>query len=125
MFSIREAGHITRSAHLLSNPVIDVAGDAATGTWRFAMHYIDAGSGRLHHIVGRYKDRFVRVGGQWLFQALTAHVEFRGVSDGQVDQAFYAPGMVPSWEAVAILSPSNRMLISGTNSMITRNGVFR
>ena len=65
---------------------IDVTGDSATGIWRFTRHYIDAVSGQLHHIIGRQKDRFVRVEGHWLLQAFIAHVEFLGIGDGRVDE---------------------------------------
>ncbi|ARN75660.1 nuclear transport factor 2 family protein [Oceanicoccus sagamiensis] len=78
MFSIRDAGGITRSAHMISNPNITVSGDHATANWRFMMTYTATDTGAMHTIIGRYEDKLIRVEGQWLFKTITVAVEQRG-----------------------------------------------
>lgn len=78
MFAIRAAKGMSRSSHLVSNPVIEINGGLARANWRFVMLYTASVSGAFHRIIGRYEDTFVREQGQWLFQSLIAHVEVRG-----------------------------------------------
>lgn len=77
MFSIRAQGHIQRSAHLITNPVITVDGDQARGSWRFQMIYTGSADQVTHHIIGRYDDRFERSPQGWRFRSLLATVEQR------------------------------------------------
>ena len=62
------------SSHMVSNPVIDVDGDDASGTWSLLMMYTGPDQSR-YRIVGSYRDRYVRRGGRWLFQSLFAQVQ--------------------------------------------------
>ena len=59
------------------NPVIDVSGDKAKGSWRFLMVYSHI-DGSFVRIIGHYEDKYVRRGGKWYFQSLIAHVEESG-----------------------------------------------
>ena len=77
MFGLRTAGFIKRSSHMVTNPVIDVDGDQAKGFWKFIMLYTHV-NGTYYRIIGRYEDHYVKQGGQWLFQSLTAHIEENG-----------------------------------------------
>ena len=77
MFSLRTAGFIRNSAHMVTNPVIDVSGDEAKGSWRFLMVYSHI-DGSFVRIIGHYEDKYVRRGGKWYFQSLIAHVEESG-----------------------------------------------
>ena len=78
MFGIRNAGFMARSAHMVTNPVIDVDGDTATGHWRFLMMFTYADGTRFERIIGHYDERYQRVDGRWLFTSLKANVEERG-----------------------------------------------
>lgn len=71
---IRASGRIKHSSHMVTNPVIDVDGDAATGTWSFLMMYTGADGSRVR-IVGFYRDAYVRVDGRWKFATLHAQVQ--------------------------------------------------
>jgi hypothetical protein len=60
-----------RSAHLLSNPLIDVDGDDAVAESDFVVvERDDLGHGRIS-LAGRYRDRLRRQGGTWLFAERT------------------------------------------------------
>ena len=57
--------------HMLGSPQIEVAGDAATGSWTVAVHSKTRG-GETMLIVGRYSDRFVRTAEGWRI----SHIKF-------------------------------------------------
>jgi SAM-dependent methyltransferase len=80
MDRIRRSGRMVRTAHMITNPVVHVHGDEATGRWRLLMLYT-ASDGRYHRIIGHYRDRFVRVGGRWRFRSLYVTVEESGPYD--------------------------------------------
>tara|TARA_X000001036_G_scaffold259813_1_gene241526 strand:- start:1709 stop:2254 length:546 start_codon:yes stop_codon:yes gene_type:complete len=77
MFSLRSAGFIRHSAHMVTNPVIDVFGDEAKGSWRFIMVYSHIDSSFVR-IIGHYEEEYVRREGKWYFRSLIAHVEESG-----------------------------------------------
>ncbi len=77
MFSLRTAGFIRHSAHMVTNPVINVSGDEAKGSWRFLMVYSHI-DGSFVRIIGHYEDEYVRREGKWYFRSLIAHVEESG-----------------------------------------------
>ena len=77
MFSLRSAGFIRHSAHMVTNPVINISGDEAEGSWRFIMLYSHT-DGSFFRIIGHYEDQYVRIGERWYFRSLIAHVEETG-----------------------------------------------
>ncbi len=77
MLSLRAAGFIRHSAHIVTNPVINVSGDEADGSWRFIMLYSHT-DGSFFRIIGHYEERYVRIKGNWFFRSLIAHVEENG-----------------------------------------------
>tara|TARA_B100000929_G_C15450489_1_gene401011 strand:+ start:668 stop:1204 length:537 start_codon:yes stop_codon:yes gene_type:complete len=77
MFSLRSAGFILHSSHMVTNPVIDVSGDEAEGSWRFIMLYSHS-DGSFFRIIGHYEDQYARIDGRWHFRSLIAHVEETG-----------------------------------------------
>ncbi len=75
---LRASGRIRNSAHNAINPQIEVAGDTATGHWRLIMLYtgnLPTGEVQYFRIVGWYREEYVRVDGEWLFQSLYCQVE--------------------------------------------------
>jgi hypothetical protein len=75
---VRDGGRIRNSAHIVTNPIIDVRGDKATGEWRLVMLYTGLtpdGGLQYQRIIGFYRDEFVRAGDGWRFQALRVTVE--------------------------------------------------
>ena len=78
MFAIRESRVMNRSAHMVTNPIIEVDGDLATGRWRFVMMYTAADDETFVRIIGHYNEEYVRLDGQWRFKSLLATVEESG-----------------------------------------------
>lgn len=72
--AIRASGRIRHSSHMVTNPVIDVLGDEAQGTWSFLMQYTGPDDSR-YRIIGFYRDRYVQVDGRWKFASLLAEVQ--------------------------------------------------
>ncbi|MEN3951683.1 nuclear transport factor 2 family protein [Iodidimonas sp. SYSU 1G8] len=78
---VRASGRMRNSAHMVTNPIIQVTGDRATGEWRFIMLFtgkINDGSLQYHRIIGFYEEEYVRVDGRWLFEGLHVTVEESG-----------------------------------------------
>lgn len=76
--AVGRSGRIRNSAHHAINPIIEVAGDRATGHWRLIMLYTanrPDGPPEYLRIIGWYRERYVRVAGEWLFQSLDCTVE--------------------------------------------------
>ena len=76
--AVGKSGRIRNSAHHAINPIIEVDGDRATGHWRLIMLYTanePGGVTQWLRIIGFYRERYVRVGGEWLFQSLACEVE--------------------------------------------------
>ena len=82
MDNLRASGRIRNSAHMVTNPQIEVNGDRATAHWRFIMLHTDNVPGQPdrdnvqhHRIIGYYQDDHVKVDGKWYFQTLRPRVE--------------------------------------------------
>jgi hypothetical protein len=78
---VRASGLIRNSAHIVTNPIITVTGDVASGRWRLIMLYTgktQQGGLQYHRIIGSYDEDYVRVNGQWAFAALRVTVEENG-----------------------------------------------
>jgi glyoxylase I family protein len=72
--SIRDSGNIKHSSHMVTNPVIDVDGDRATGSWSFMMVYTSP-TGDRYRIIGFYREKYERHGRRWLFGELFADIQ--------------------------------------------------
>jgi ketosteroid isomerase-like protein len=76
--AVGRSGRIRNSAHHAINPIIEVNGDRATGRWRLIMLYTanrPDGAPQYLRIIGSYREQYVRIGGEWLFQSLHCQVE--------------------------------------------------
>jgi hypothetical protein len=60
--------------HMVMNPLIDVDGDRARGTWQFLGAFTFREHNAARWVAVRYTDDYVRIGGEWLFQHLRAEV---------------------------------------------------
>lgn len=75
---LRGSGRIRNSAHNAINPIIEVAGDTATGMWRLIMLYtanVEEPLPRFYRIIGWYRETYVRTSVGWQFQTLFCQVE--------------------------------------------------
>ncbi|MEX0846533.1 MAG: nuclear transport factor 2 family protein, partial [Ilumatobacteraceae bacterium] len=71
--NIRASGRIRASAHMVTNPLVDIDGDRATVRWSFTMVYTGADEGR-YRILGFYDDVMERADGRWQFRSLHSTV---------------------------------------------------
>ena len=60
------------AAHLVMNPIIEVNGDSATGSWWLIMPYTarQGGTEQSRWQVGAYSDTYVRQNGRWMISGL-------------------------------------------------------
>lgn len=64
------------SKHQMHNPIIDVDGDEAAGTWNFEAVVVTP-DGSANWSQGEYQETYVRVDGEWLFASVFADIEAR------------------------------------------------
>ena len=69
------ASLISFANHYVSNPVIDVDGDTATGRWDLWQPMVAEPAHEAQWLVAKYRDRYVRVDGQWLFSEVNVMVK--------------------------------------------------
>ena len=66
---------ISFAAHMVLNPIIEINGDTAKGTWYLLQPCTFVEGNRAVWGAGRYDEEYVRVDGRWMFQnlKLTSH----------------------------------------------------
>ena len=69
--------------HMVLNPIIDVDGDRATGTWYLFQPCTYSDGDRAVWGSARYDEEYVRVDGRWKFQNLTLTSHFWTPFDGK------------------------------------------
>lgn len=63
------------TVHVVTEPVIDLDGDEATGTLTWALLRRDEADTPVLELLGHYEDRYVRVAGAWRFASRLAIVD--------------------------------------------------
>ena len=63
---------ISFSQHNVMNPIIEVNGDRATGTWYLLGPFTFRKGNRAIWLAARYDDDYVKINGEWKFQHLRA-----------------------------------------------------
>lgn len=63
-------GEYEYSAHFVTNPVIDIAGDEATGQWYLYLPLAKS-DGTVGWLQGDYDDTFRRRNGEWMIESVT------------------------------------------------------
>ena len=58
------------AVHMVMNPIIEVAGDTAKGTWYFFGAFTLANGNRAAWGSSRYDDEYVKVNGNWKYKSL-------------------------------------------------------
>lgn len=66
------------SQHNITNPIIDVNGDRATGIWYIMGPWDYTEDGREIWMTARYDDDYVKIDGAWKYQHLRAAVRMVG-----------------------------------------------
>jgi hypothetical protein len=62
---------VSFSMHMVHNPIIEVNGDKARGTWYYEAPTIDTGTGKAQWMAGTYEEEYVRENGQWKFSSIS------------------------------------------------------
>ena len=63
-------GAVSFCMHMVHNPIIEVHGDHATGSWYFEAPTTDAGTDRAQWMAGTYEEEYVRENGAWKFASI-------------------------------------------------------
>lgn len=63
---------ISFSQHNVMNPVIEVEGNTAKGTWYFLGPFTFRKGNRAFWLAARYEDDYVKINGEWKFKHLRA-----------------------------------------------------
>ena len=61
---------------MVHNPTIDVDGNTATGVWYLDVPCILRKEQKSAWIGGRYEERYIKVGGQWMWMEIKAVLEW-------------------------------------------------
>lgn len=73
----REApSRISFAIHHVTNPIIDVDGDTATGRWRIFQPCTIAAGNQALWLAGEYRDRYVRTADGWKFKHVEIELSF-------------------------------------------------
>ena len=63
-------GAVSFCMHMVHNPIIEVSGDRATGTWYYEAPVTDATSGGAQWMAGTYHEEYRREEGRWKIASL-------------------------------------------------------
>ena len=66
---------ISFANHYVTNPVIEVSGDTATGAWDLWQPMVSEPDTVACWLMAKYKDQYVRVADQWKFSVLEVHAK--------------------------------------------------
>ena len=74
-FFVNASRRLPFAVHMVMNPIIEVDGDTATGTWYLFQPCTYSEGDRAVWGSARYDEEYVRVGGVWMFRhlKLTSH----------------------------------------------------
>jgi hypothetical protein len=64
------------NAHMIHNPLIDLRGDRASGTWYLTAHTTIQPANQAVWVMGLYRDEFERVEGEWKISSLTFEFKY-------------------------------------------------
>lgn len=70
------ASNLSYSAHMVSNPIIEVDGDRATGKWYVHLPCTGKAQNMAGWIQGRYDEEYVRQNGEWKWKSITTTFDF-------------------------------------------------
>ncbi len=63
------------AVHYLSNPIIEVAGDEATGSWYLWQSLVARPTNQAYWLMASYSDRYRREGDGWKVASMTLHIK--------------------------------------------------
>ena len=69
----RAQQRISSSHHMVTNPIIEVEGNRAKGTWYFLGLFTERANNEARWVALRYEDDYIKVNGTWKYQHLRAY----------------------------------------------------
>ena len=69
------ASALSYSAHMVTNPLIEVNGDTATGKWYFHVPCTGRATNTAGWLQGRYEEEYVRIDRQWKWKSITTRFD--------------------------------------------------
>ena len=66
---------VSFAVHYTTNPIIEVTGDVAVGTWYLWQPMIMVDDNQAMWLAAHYRDRYRREGDQWLIESLTLDIK--------------------------------------------------
>ena len=69
-------GTLSYSAHMVSNPIIEVDGTKARGRWYVDVPCTLRGAERAVWLQAKYEEEYVKEGGEWKWKSITAVFDF-------------------------------------------------
>jgi SnoaL-like domain len=69
----RAQQRISFSHHMVMNPIIEVEGNRAKGTWYFLGLFTERANHEARWVALRYEDDYIKVDGTWKYQHLRAY----------------------------------------------------
>ena len=70
------AGTLSYSAHMVSNPIIEVDGSKGKGRWYVDVPCTLRGAERPLWLQAQYEEEYVKEGGEWKWKSITARFDF-------------------------------------------------
>ncbi len=70
------ASLLSYSAHMVSNPVIDVDGDRARGKWYVHVPLTGKAQNMAGWLQGRYDEEYIKIDGEWKWKSMTTTFDF-------------------------------------------------
>jgi len=70
------ASLLSYSAHMVSNPIIDVDGDSARGKWYVHVPLTGKAQNMAGWLQGRYDEEYVKIDGEWKWKSMTTTFDF-------------------------------------------------
>ena len=67
---------VSFAVHYTTNPIIEVDGDQANGSWYLWQPMVMQGGDQAMWLAARYSDRYQRVDGRWMFEHVKIDVRF-------------------------------------------------
>ncbi len=67
---------LSYSAHMVANPIIEVDGDKARGSWYVDVPCTLQGAERALWLQAKYEEEYVKEGGTWKWKSITARFDF-------------------------------------------------
>jgi len=70
----RFRNEVSFSQHQVMNPIIEIDGNRARGTWYFFAPFTFSENNQARWVAARYEDEYVKLNGDWKIQRLHGHV---------------------------------------------------